>query len=155
PAVGPGLRDRLQSAATALARAVGYVNAGTVEFLVRADGPGTEGEFYFLEFNTRLQVEHPVTECVHGLDLVALQLPIAEGWQLPAHPPPRTGHAIEARLYAEDPADGLRPSAGQIHAIAIPEVACAFSLPALPVSLGHTGPYLRLDAGVEAGTIVG
>src|SRR5260370_36993820 len=99
PAVGPGLRDRLLSAATAVARAVGYVNAGTVEFLVRADRPGMDGEFYFLEFNTRLQVEHPVTECVHGLDLVALQLAIAEGWRLPAHPPPATGHAIEARLY--------------------------------------------------------
>ena len=154
PAVGPGLRDRLLSAATALARAVGYVNAGTVEFLVLADAPDPDGEFFFLEFNTRLQVEHPVTECVHGLDLVALQLAIAEGWQLPSRPPPPAGHAIEARLYAEDPGDGLRPSAGQVHAIAIPQVACAFSLPALPVSLGRTGPYLRLDAGVEAGTVV-
>jgi propionyl-CoA carboxylase alpha chain len=154
PAVGPGFRDRLLSAATALARAVGYVNAGTVEFLVRADGSGIDGEFYFLEFNTRLQVEHPVTECVHGLDLVALQLAIAEGWQLPAHPPPAAGHAIEARLYAEDPADGLRPSAGEIHAMAIPDISCAFSLPALPVSLGRTGPYLRLDAGVQPGTVV-
>src|SRR6266567_2932493 len=91
PAVGPELRERLLSAATALARAVGYVNAGTVEFLVGgvggvgAGGAGAAGagrvggEFYFLEFNTRLQVEHPVTECVHGLDLVALQLAIAEG----------------------------------------------------------------------------
>ena len=155
PAVGPGLRDRLQSAATALARAVGYVNAGTVEFLLRADGHGLDGEFYFLEFNTRLQVEHPVTECVHGLDLVALQLAIAEGWQLPAHPPPPAGHAIEARLYAEDPAEGLRPSAGQVHAISIPDVACAFSLPALPAPLGRAGPYLRLDAGVEPGSVVG
>jgi propionyl-CoA carboxylase alpha chain len=154
PAVGAGLRDRLLSAATALTRAVGYLNAGTVEFLVRSAGPGTDGEFYFLEFNTRLQVEHPVTECVHGLDLVALQLAIAEGWRLPAHPPPATGHAIEARLYAEDLADGLRPSAGEVRAIAVPDVACAFSLPALPVSLGRTGPYLRLDAGVEPGTLV-
>jgi len=154
PAVGPALRDRLLTAATALARAVRYVNAGTVEFLVRADRPGMDGEFYFLEFNTRLQVEHPVTESVHGLDLVALQLAIAEGWELPERPPPSTGHAIEARLYAEDPADGLRPSAGQVHAIAIPDVACRFSLPSLPVSLGRGRPYLRLDAGVEPGTVV-
>ena len=88
PAVGPALRDRLLSAAAALARAVGYVSAGTVEFLVGESGPGGEREFYFLEFNTRLQVEHPVTECVHGLDLVGLQLAIADGRPLPGQPPP-------------------------------------------------------------------
>src|SRR6266567_7287914 len=110
PAVGPELRERLQSAAAALARAVGYVNVGTVEFLVTGAGPGQHEEFYFLEFNTRLQVEHPVTECVHGIDLVALQLGIAEGRPLPGTPPAAAGHAIEARLYAEDPSDGFRPS---------------------------------------------
>src|SRR5260370_16138750 len=83
PVVGPALRVRLQEAATAMAKAVGYVNAGTGEFLV-----DTKGEFYFLEFNTRLQVQHPVTQCVHSLDLVALQLAIADGTPLPAAPPP-------------------------------------------------------------------
>jgi acyl-CoA carboxylase subunit alpha len=155
PAVGAGLRDRLLSAATALARAVGYVSAGTVEFLVEGGGqPGGDGEFYFLEFNTRLQVEHPVTECVHGLDLVGLQLGIAEGWRLPAHPPPRTGHAIEARLYAEDPADGFRPSAGPVRAFAVPGSDSAFGLPAPSGPPGRPGPYLRIDAGVEPGTVV-
>jgi propionyl-CoA carboxylase alpha chain len=120
PAIGPQLRERLLGAATALARAVGYVNAGTVEFLVAGDGRDAEREFYFLEFNTRLQVEHPVTECVYDIDLVALQLAVAEGRPLPAQPPAATGHAIEARLYAEDPADGFRPSGGLVHALAIP-----------------------------------
>jgi len=140
PAVGPELRERLLNAATALARAVGYVNAGTVEFLLGgaggvgaagagAGGADREGEFYFLEFNTRLQVEHPVTECVHGLDLVALQLAIAEGRTLPGRPPAAAGHAIEARLYAEDPADGFRPSSGRVHAFAVPAADSTFGLP--------------------------
>ena len=131
PAVGPELRERLLSAAAALARSVGYVNAGTVEFLVASAGR-LNGEFYFLEFNTRLQVEHPVTECVHGIDLVALQLAIAEGRPLPAQPPAAAGHAIEARLYAEDPAEGFRPSGGPVHALAVPGVDSAFSLPGGP-----------------------
>ena len=142
PSVAPDLRERLLAAAAALAEAVGYVNAGTVEFLV--DG---SGEFYFLEFNTRLQVEHPVTECVHGIDLVALQLTIAEGTPLPAEPPPPAGHAIEARLYAEDPADGFRPCGGTVHALAIPGVDCEFGL-----TSGRQ--LLRLDAGVRPGTLV-
>ncbi len=146
PAVGAGLRERLLSAAAALARSVGYVNAGTVEFLLASDGQ--HEEFYFLEFNTRLQVEHPVTECVHGIDLVALQLAIAEGRPLPAQPPAAAGHAIEARLYAEDPAEGFRPSGGPVHALAVPDVDAAFSLP------GGPGTYLRLDSGVEPGTVV-
>jgi len=154
PAVGAGLRERLLSAAAGLARAVGYVSAGTVEFLVAAARPGRDGEFYFLEFNARLQVEHPVTECVHGLDLVALQFAIAEGTPLPARPPPAAGHAIEARLYAEDPAGGFRPSAGPVHAFAVPGADSAFCLPALPVPPGRSGPYLRIDAGVEPGTVV-
>ena len=165
PAVGPQLRERLLDAATALARAVGYVNAGTVEFLVAGDGPDVEREFYFLEFNTRLQVEHPVTECVHDIDLVALQLAIADGRPLPAKPPSAAGHAIEARLYAEDPADGFRPSGGVVHAFAIPGTDSAFGPPPGARSRpapgargedaeGWAAPFLRLDSGVEPGTNV-
>jgi propionyl-CoA carboxylase alpha chain len=151
PAVGPALRERLLAAATALARAVGYVNAGTVEFLVGADGKDEDRDFYFLEFNTRLQVEHPVTECVHGIDLVALQLAIAEGRPLPAQEPAAAGHAIEARLYAEDPAEDFRPSAGTVHAFAVPATDALFGLP--PGS-GLAAPFLRLDSGVEPGSVV-
>src|ERR1700722_497625 len=111
----PGLRERRFDAARAAAKAVGYVNAGTVEFL--AD---ETGQFYFLEMNTRLQVEHPVTECTTGLDLVALQLQIAAGRSLPAVPPQPAGHAIEVRLYAEDPAAGWQPQSGTLHAFQIP-----------------------------------
>jgi propionyl-CoA carboxylase alpha chain len=115
-AIPDPLRHRLFDAAVAAARSVGYVGAGTVEFLVDADG-----EPAFLEMNTRLQVEHPVTEAVTGLDLVALQLSIAEGAPVPFDaPPPVRGHAIEARLYAEDPAAGWRPSTGTLHRIAVP-----------------------------------
>ncbi|HET9898308.1 MAG TPA: biotin carboxylase N-terminal domain-containing protein [Streptosporangiaceae bacterium] len=148
PAFSAELRSRLLAAATALAKAVGYAGAGTVEFLVGGLGTSRQDEFYFLEFNTRLQVEHPVTECVHGIDLVALQLAIAEGHRLPASPPPADGHAIEARLYAEDPAEGFRPSAGPVHAFAVPDVDSEFGLPAGPAR----GPLLRLDAGVVPGT---
>jgi propionyl-CoA carboxylase alpha chain len=160
PAVGPGLRKQLQDAATALARAVGYVNAGTVEFLVAGE------EFYFLEFNTRLQVEHPVTECVHGLDLVALQLAIAQGEALAAEPPAPAGHAIEARLYAEDPVDGFRPSGGEIRAFSVPDADCEFGTVstgangALPSGVaggsGGSSPraVLRVDAGVVPGSVV-
>jgi propionyl-CoA carboxylase alpha chain len=142
PAVGPELRKRLQDAAIALAKAVGYVSAGTVEFLVG------DGDFYFLEFNTRLQVEHPVTECLHRLDLVALQLAIAQGEPLPGEPPESAGHAIEARLYAEDPLEGFRPAGGEIHAFTVPETDCEFGL--------RTGSYptLRVDAGVVPGSVI-
>ena len=155
PAVGPALRDRLAAAAAALARQVGYQGAGTVEFLVGAPGTGEAEEFYFLEFNTRLQVEHPVTELLHGIDLVAWQLAIAAGEPLPPDPPPAAGHAIEARLYAEDPADGYRPDAGPVHVFEVPDVDVRFGLP-----LGFTPaarpqvPVLRLDAGVRAGSTV-
>jgi propionyl-CoA carboxylase alpha chain len=144
PAVGPPLRARLQAAAEAVTAAVGYRNAGTAEFLVTGDG-----EFFFLEFNTRLQVEHPVTECVHGLDLVALQLDIARGAALPPRPPAPSGHAIEARLYAEDPADGYRPAAGPVHALDVPGADTRFGPPAGGAAMG-----LRLDAGVTAGSEV-
>jgi len=119
-AIPDPLRQRLFDAAVAAARSVGYVGAGTVEFLVSAD-EDAGGEPAFLEMNTRLQVEHPVTEAVTGLDLVALQLSMAEGGPLPFDaPPPVRGHAIEARLYAEDPSAGWRPSTGTLHRIAVP-----------------------------------
>lgn len=111
PAVDEDLRARMGAAACAAAKAVDYTGVGTVEFLLAADGA-----FYFLEMNTRLQVEHPVTEAVTGLDLVALQLQIAEGQPLPLSQGDVSmrGHAIEVRLYAEDPAAGYRPQTGTI-----------------------------------------
>ncbi|MFG2293992.1 biotin carboxylase N-terminal domain-containing protein [Streptomyces sp. NPDC048603] len=115
PALPAALRDTLHEAAVAAARAVSYRGAGTVEFLVTADGRP-----YFLEMNTRLQVEHPVTEAVFGIDLVELQLRVAEGHALPPHPPAPSGHAVEARLYAEDPARDWRPQAGTLHTLAVP-----------------------------------
>jgi len=117
PAVGPELRARMSEAAVAAGRALSYVGAGTVEFLL-AEG----GEFFFLEVNTRLQVEHPVTELVTGLDLVELQLLVAEGRPLPeaARHPPLRGHAIEARLYAEDPAQGFLPVTGTLARFGVP-----------------------------------
>ncbi len=138
----PGMRQRLFDAAVAAATAIGYVGAGTVEFLADEDG-----RFFFLETNTRLQVEHPVTECVTGLDLVQWQVRIAESQALPAKPPPSTGHAIEVRLYAEDPASGWQPQSGTLHRLAVPGVAAEFAVPA-----AHG---LRLDAGVIDGADVG
>ncbi|HKA30443.1 MAG TPA: biotin carboxylase N-terminal domain-containing protein, partial [Candidatus Binatia bacterium] len=135
PAVDDALRARMGAAAVTAASAVGYVGAGTVEFVL---APG--GEFYFLEVNTRLQVEHPVTEVVTGLDLVRLQIEVAEGRPLAiARDDLRLdGHAIEARLYAEDPARGFLPAAGRV---------LLWDPPALP--------GVRWDAGVEAGSEVG
>ncbi|WP_405101359.1 biotin carboxylase N-terminal domain-containing protein [Micromonospora sp. NBC_01412] len=142
PAVLPdGVRERLHAAAVAAGRAVGYVGAGTVEFLLAPDG-----EFFFLEMNTRLQVEHPVTEAVTGLDLVRLQLLVAEGDPLPlTATPPVTGHAIEVRLCAEDPGQGFRPATGTLHRFAVPGV------------VGEFAPTrgLRLDSGVVDGSTVG
>lgn len=109
PAVDDRMRARLCAAAVQAAESVGYRNAGTVEFLLDAD----RGEFHFLEVNTRLQVEHPITEEVHGVDLVELQLKIASGMAIPPDFPAPHGHAIELRLYAEDPVRFL-PRPGQI-----------------------------------------
>ncbi|MFZ4264270.1 biotin carboxylase N-terminal domain-containing protein [Streptomyces arboris] len=134
PGLEDALRARLHDAAVAAARAVGYRGAGTVEFLVSA-----EGRPYFLEMNTRLQVEHPVTEAVFGVDLVALQLRVAEGEPLPAPAPPSaSGHAVEARLYAEDPARDWQPQTGALLTLEVPD-----------------GPGLRLDTGYTGGDIIG
>jgi len=143
PVITPQLRQQLCTAAVAVARTVGYVGAGTVEFLLAPDG-----RFYFLEMNTRLQVEHPVTECVSGVDLVHLQLQIAEGapLQLPGSPAIR-GHAIEVRVCAEDPAYAWLPAVGTLHRFRIPEVTGEFR--PLPQ------PGLRLDNGVRDGSVVG
>jgi len=133
----PGMRAELFDAARLAAGAIGYTGAGTVEFL--ADD---NGDFYFLEMNTRLQVEHPVTEETTGLDLVELQLSVADGARLDAEPPAALGHSIEARLYAEDPAKGWQPQAGMIDTFHVPAVRSEFS------SLERqTG--IRLDSGVD------
>ncbi|MFC9946367.1 acetyl/propionyl/methylcrotonyl-CoA carboxylase subunit alpha [Streptomyces pratensis] len=134
PGLDEALRGRLHDAAVAAAQAVGYRGAGTVEFLVSA-----EGRPYFLEMNTRLQVEHPVTEAVFGLDLVALQLRIAEGGPLPAAVPPEpSGHAVEARLYAEDPARDWQPQTGALLTLDVPDE-----------------PGVRLDTGYTGGDTIG
>jgi propionyl-CoA carboxylase alpha chain len=138
----PGMRAKLFDAARLAAGAIGYTGAGTVEFLADDDG-----EFYFLEMNTRLQVEHPVTEETTGLDLVELQLDVAAGGRLDAEPPTAQGYSIEARLYAEDPAQGWQPQAGPVHAIDVPGVRAEFG------PLGHrTG--IRLDSGIVDGSVV-
>jgi geranyl-CoA carboxylase alpha subunit len=134
PAVSPGLRERMGLAAVSLARKVGYTNAGTVEFLL-----APSGDFYFIEVNTRIQVEHPVTEMITGLDLVRLQIEIAQGRTLPKEMPRPNGHAIEARLYAEDPSHNFVPSTGTLHVWDPPRAIDG----------------LRIDSGVEQGTEVG
>jgi propionyl-CoA carboxylase alpha chain len=122
PGISDSVREAMYSAALAAAKAVGYTSAGTVEFLV--SGEGDDAEFYFLEMNTRLQVEHPVTELVTGLDIVAMQLAVADGERLPQlqEDLARTGHAIEVRLVAEDPAAGWLPSSGRLTEFAPPQV---------------------------------
>ena len=122
------MRAELETAAITAAKAVAYEGAGTVEFLV------ADGAVFFLEMNTRLQVEHPVTEAITGWDLVAWQLRIAEGAPLPERPPAQ-GHAIEVRLYAEDPEQGYLPSTGTLETAQWP-----------------SGPGIRVDSGVEQGS---
>ena len=138
-AVSPALRRRLSEAATAAAGAVGYISAGTIEFLL-----ATSGEFYFLEMNTRIQVEHPVTEVVYGVDLVREQLRIAAGQPMRVHGAsgpggqlhPR-GHAIECRITAEDPFNDFLPATGVLQYLRVP-----------------SGPGVRWDGGIEAGNDV-
>jgi acetyl-CoA carboxylase biotin carboxylase subunit len=136
PAVTPALRRRMGEAATAAAGAVGYVGAGTIEFLLAASG-----EFYFLEMNTRIQVEHPVTELVYGVDLVREQLRIAAGEPMRVRGGGGTleprGHAIECRITAEDPWNDFLPAAGVVQYLRVPG-----------------GPGVRWDGGVEAGNEV-
>jgi acetyl-CoA carboxylase biotin carboxylase subunit len=131
-AVTAPIRSAMTSAAAAVARSVGYTNAGTIEFLLDADG-----QFYFLEMNTRLQVEHPITEAVTGIDLVRWQLRIARGERLALDPERLLrpdGHAIECRIYAEDPDNSFLPSPGRIHQLRAP-----------------SGPGIRDDGGVTGG----
>jgi acetyl/propionyl-CoA carboxylase alpha subunit len=137
PALTPALRARMGDAAVAAARAAGYRNAGTIEFLL--DGEGDEARFYFLEVNTRLQVEHPITEAVTGLDLVRAQLAVAAGGPLPwtQGSVRQRGHAIECRVYAEDPANGFLPQAGRLLVYREPG-----------------GPGVRVDAGVAEGDVI-
>ena len=135
----PGMREALYKAARDAAAAIGYTGAGTVEFLAT-----DEGEFFFLEMNTRLQVEHPVTEATTGLDLVALQLDVAAGLPLPSAEPPATrGWSFEARLYAEDPANDYTPGSGTLWSLDVPGVSSHFE--------GPHRPGIRLDSGVEPG----
>ncbi|MCW2689375.1 MAG: acetyl/propionyl-CoA carboxylase subunit alpha [Mycobacterium sp.] len=135
----PGMRAKLFDAARLAAEAIGYTGAGTVEFMAD-DSPDGRGDFFFLEMNTRLQVEHPVTEETTGLDLVELQLSIADGGRLAAEPPAAYGHSIEARLYAEDPAHDWQPQAGTIHRFEVPTAQSEFTVSA------QAG--VRLDSGI-------
>ena len=137
PLLSAAMRGAMGSAAVDAARAVGYTGAGTVEFIVDADNPG---DFFFLEMNTRLQVEHPVTEAITGLDLVEMQLRVAAGERLPIDQGDveLDGHAIEARVYAEDPARGFLPQAGEVVGLVEP-----------------TGPGIRVDSSLRVGGVVG
>ncbi len=139
PVVTAKLRQRMGAAAVRLAKSAGYTNAGTVEFLLESDADGTPGNFYFLEMNTRLQVEHPVTELVTGLDLVHLQIAIAQGEPLPITQEDVTirGHAMECRIYAEDHENGFMPSPGKITRLLQP-----------------AGPGIREDSGIYEGWTV-
>ncbi|CAA9376679.1 MAG: Geranyl-CoA carboxylase biotin-containing subunit [uncultured Nocardioidaceae bacterium] len=151
PGLSASLRSEMHEAARRAAEAVGYVGAGTVEFLL---DPERE-QFFFLEMNTRLQVEHPVTELVTGLDLVALQIGVAEGRSLtelaPGHSsstdPGHHGHAVEVRLYAEDPAQDWQPQSGLLTRFDVPGATAEFTN---PPAYG-----IRLDSGVRAGNEIG
>ncbi|ULE35711.1 acetyl/propionyl/methylcrotonyl-CoA carboxylase subunit alpha [Mycobacterium sp. IDR2000157661] len=140
-----GMREKLFEAARLAATAIDYTGAGTVEFMASGSDEGA-GEFFFLEMNTRLQVEHPVTEETTGLDLVALQLHIAENGRLPVEPPVAQGHSIEVRLYAEDPAKNWQPQAGPVHRFEVTGARAAFT------TLGGAG--VRVDSGVDDGSQV-
>jgi acetyl-CoA/propionyl-CoA carboxylase, biotin carboxylase, biotin carboxyl carrier protein len=137
PLLDAATRARIGAAACDTARSVDYTGAGTVEFIVSADRPD---EFFFMEMNTRLQVEHPVTEMVTGIDLVEQQVLIAAGHKLPIAQDDvtLTGHAIEARVYAEDPGRGFLPTGGTVLGLAEP-----------------AGPGIRVDSGLACGTVVG
>jgi acetyl-CoA/propionyl-CoA carboxylase biotin carboxyl carrier protein len=137
PLLDSATRARIGAAACDTARSVDYTGAGTVEFIVSADRPD---EFFFMEMNTRLQVEHPVTEMVTGIDLVEQQVLIAAGQKLPIGQDDITmwGHAIEARVYAEDPAVGFLPTGGEVLNLVEPE-----------------GPAVRVDSGLARGTVIG
>src|SRR5690606_15868176 len=137
PLLDERTRERMGAAAVDAARAVGYRGAGTVEFIVSADNPS---EFFFMEMNTRLQVEHPVTELVTGLDLVALQVRVAAGGPLVLTQCDvrLSGHAVEARVYAEDPGNGFLPTGGRVLAVHHPDAG-----------------WLRVDSGIRAGSVVG
>ncbi len=137
PLLDEATRARIGEAACATARSVDYVGAGTVEFIVSADAPD---EFFFMEMNTRLQVEHPVTEEITGLDLVELQLRVAAGEPLPLTQDDvtLTGHAVEARVYAEDPARGFLPTGGTVVGLVEP-----------------SGPGVRVDSSLSVGSVVG
>jgi len=133
PALSPEQDQALREAAVRLSQATGYHNAGTVEFLYQPES----NHFAFMEMNTRLQVEHPVTECTTGLDLVKLQIHVARGGRLEGEPPRTTGHAIEVRLNAEDPDNGFAPAPGVIERFRIPP-----------------GPGVRIDTGVAEGDTI-
>ena len=139
PVVGAEMRERMGAAAVALTHACGYEGAGTVEFIVPGDGD-RPSDFFFLEMNTRLQVEHPVTEMVWGVDLVEQQLRVAAGEPLAFSQQELapSGHAIEARLYSEDPAAGFLPAVGTVRALSLPE-----------------GRGVRVDSGIAAGSVIG
>ena len=141
----PSMRPLLFDAARKAAAAISYVGAGTVEFL--AD---EAGNFYFLEMNTRLQVEHPVTEETAGLDLVELQFAVAAGAKLPAEPPPTIGHAIEVRLYAEDPRNDWQPQSGRIHRFGLSGTKLSPGDQNVPES-GSGQARMRVDSGVADG----
>ena len=151
PGVGGELRAAMCEAAIAAARAIGYEGAGTVEFLL---DPG--GEFWFMEMNTRLQVEHPVTELVTGTDLVEWQLRVASGEPLPLAQEEIAiqGHAIEARLYAEDPARGFLPSTGNLVHLRLPESEAASGAETGVDRLSPDADGIRVDTGVRAGDTV-
>ena len=146
PFMDDELRLSMADAAVAAAKAVKYTGAGTVEFIV-----GDDREFFFMEMNTRLQVEHPVTEMITGLDLVEWQLRIAAGEKLPLtqHEVHQTGHAIEARIYAENPKTGFLPSIGTLHRLAFPDIF--HKVKKIEDNNSQSWSSIRIDSGVEQG----